>query len=338
MATIAPWKSRLTRAGGRRELLLLAAVALAGVALSGCGRQPAEVAEAAVKTADAGTARFSVRVAIDGGLSSTEMRGSGVIDVRRRRGSLLFDLPCAPFPGGPRFSEEESRLEEVFAASRIYLRGSLFDRVLPKGRKWVEIDLERSGSVPGVDLSGLSELSQGDPRQTLDLLRAVSDDVEAVGEKRVRGAATTHYRATVDLGRYPALLPPAERPRARRTVEQLTDLLGTRELPLEAWVDDAGLVRRTRQSFPLRADGLDLPTNVTVEVEYFDFGTDVAVEVPRDRETVPIERVWNGGLPSPRPLPGGSGLPRIDPPRRGSKLPRIDLPPGSVNTCNLRPD
>lgn len=228
-------------------------------------------------------------------------------------------------------------MEEVFAGSRIYLRGSLFDRVLPKGREWVEIDLERPGSVPGVDLSGLSELSHGDPRQTLDLLRAVSDEVEEVGEETVRGVATTHYRATVDLGRYPTLLPPAERPRAKRAVERLTKLLGTRELPMDLWVDDGPLVRRSRQSLPLGAGGLGLATSATVEVEYFDFGTEVAVEVPPDRETVPLERVWNGGSPAPRPLPGGSELPRIDPPRDGSKLPTIDLPPGSVNECRFDP-
>lgn len=312
------------------------------MALSGCGRQAvAEVAEAAVETADAGTSRFSVKVAVDGFVLSggrMDMRGGGVIDAKRRRARLVLDLPSGPFPGGPRFTEDESRLEEVFTGSTVYLRGLLTERILPKGRKWVRIDLERLAKAQGLDLGGLSQLSQWDPRQTLALLGATSDQLEEMGTERVRGVPTTHYRATVHLSRYPGLQPPAERPRAKRAVDQLTRLLGARELPVDVWVDEAGLVRRSRQALPLAAGGLGLTASATVEIEYFDFGTAVAVVVPRDRETLPLERVWEGGLSSPRPLPGDAELPRIEPPRGGAELPTIDLPPGSVNTCDLRPD
>ena len=50
-------------------------------------------------------------------------------------------------------------------------------------------------------------------------LRAVSEEVEELGTEDVRGVETTHYRTTVDLRRYPDLVPPDRRELARRSIE-----------------------------------------------------------------------------------------------------------------------
>ncbi len=89
------------------------------------------------------------------------------------------------------------------------------------------------------------------PSGSLGYLRSVADDVVRVGRERVLGKQTTHYRATVDLGR-----------------------LGgpTRDFPIEIWVDEDGLVRRYRYH--------PLGSGETFVWEFYDFGVTVDLLPP----------------------------------------------------------
>lgn len=90
----------------------------------------------------------------------------------------------------------------------------------------------------------------------LTYLRTVAEDVTEVGTGTVRGAQTTHYRATVLLSRLGA---PPEYDR----------------FPVEVWMDDDGRIRRYRYH-PVTLE----PTEEIFVWEFFDFGVDVDLSPP----------------------------------------------------------
>jgi hypothetical protein len=61
---------------------------------------------------------------------------------------------------------------------------------VPGGAEWMKLDLSEQVGA---------QMQSPDPRDQLKLLRS-SEDVERLGTERVRGAPTTHYKATVDQG------------------------------------------------------------------------------------------------------------------------------------------
>jgi hypothetical protein len=94
------------------------------------------------------------------------------------------------------------------------------------------------------------------------------------GQRSVRGASTTHYRVVLDLNRAGASLPPEQRP----AIDELVRSLGTSTLPADVWLDESGRVRRRR--FGVDTDGSGPTAPTTVNLELFDFGIPVTVEVP----------------------------------------------------------
>jgi hypothetical protein len=103
-------------------------------------------------------------------------------------------------------------------------------------------------SFRATDVDGLCEAALfGNPGKELQLVRAVAQ-TEAAGEATIRGVRTTRYRARLDIGAV--------------------------EGPIELWVDENGVVRRSRQR------GAEKRSFVSTR-EYFDFGVDVQVEAPK---------------------------------------------------------
>jgi hypothetical protein len=111
----------------------------------------------------------------------------------------------------------------------------------------------REGSGPwrsfrATDVDGLCEAALfGNPGKELQLVRAVAR-TEAAGEATIRGVKTTRYRAELDVGAVKG--------------------------PIELWVDEDGVVRRSRQRGPQKRSFVSTR-------EYFDFGVDVEVEAPK---------------------------------------------------------
>ena len=81
---------------------------------------------------------------------------------------------------------------------------------MPGGKPWIKVDLNAVGKQAGIDLSQFTQLGT-DPSRMVDWLRTVSGDVTTVGTEKLDGVDTTHYRATVDLSKYPDLVPADQR-------------------------------------------------------------------------------------------------------------------------------
>lgn len=260
-------------------LLVLASLPLAcgeGDALS----PEAAVAEAATKTADAGSARVDIDAGLNSSAGSFTMTGEG--EFAGDRGRMTFDVVA----GGQRIS-----MEMVFDQLIIYMRfPSGLGVDLPGDKSWVKMDLEALGKEEGIDFSQFTQFGQSDPTQTLRYLRGASGDFEKVGEEEIRDVATTHYRGTVDLRKAADQLPES----ARESIVRLVELVGKSTFPFDVWVDDEGLARRIKYEQPI-PDANGQNATMAMTMDFYDFGAEVDVEPPADDEVVDLQKLMRQG-------------------------------------------
>ena len=270
---------------------------VAGVGGSGSETVPSStITQAAAATASAPGYRASV----DGVMTTAavprpiSVKGTGAIDTVHRRAAFVFRVSGTPgLPGGAR----TTKFEQVLDGLVMYMRAPIF-KAATGGKEWVKFDMQRIQRAAGTAMPGDDLYS--DPSQMVDQLRAVSGDVERVGRETVRGVRTTHYRATVDLRRYPKLAPPARRAQARRAVERLIDLTGESKMPQEVWIDGRRRIRRCK--FDVEMKLANLPGRPTMRMQMtedlFAFGTPVSIEVPSDDDAKDVTELGVRSLPA----------------------------------------
>jgi hypothetical protein len=189
-------------------------------------------------------------------------------------------------------------VELILDGTTIYERiPALTDQL---GTPWLKIDVSDIGELAGVQgLGDLTQASSSDPSSTLAYLRGAGE-VTAVGSERVRGEDTTHYRAVVDFERA-ASTSPADQ---ATTLRQVAKALGTRFQPIDVWIDGGGRTRRMTQTVDYSKATLpnvskdQLPTSMSVLVEYYDFGTEVSVEVPRSGDVTDFKDLLDPNSPA----------------------------------------
>jgi len=170
-------------------------------------------------------------------------------------------LSVALEPGGPL---ELGPMQLVIDGDDAYVGTSLLRDELT----WYSVPADQLQASTG----DLFDRTTQDPTSVLEVLRGVSDDVTTVGTEEVRGEATTHYAATVDVAEALA----AAAPESRDALDaQVDDLLGGLEsIPVDVWVGDDGLLHR----FQVAVEGQGAEATLTLEL--FDHGDDVDIEVP----------------------------------------------------------
>jgi hypothetical protein len=221
------------------------------------------LAAAAANTADAGSAKMTVALQAPVHGTPLSLRGDGAYDFRTGRGKLTLHLPPehAAWLG-------RSTFKSIIDGDTTYM----YD---PERRAWEILE----DSPPQSTLDVFTELVPDDPTQILEFL-APGGEVEKVGEESLFGTETTHYRATVDVeqlvGNAPANVQKAVR--ASGMVHEGDTL------PVDVWVDDAGLMRR----LDLKGQLGDVD-NVALRLDLYDFGTEVDIKVP------PPSKVFYGG-------------------------------------------
>jgi hypothetical protein len=259
-----------------RKGLLLIAVALLSIA---CGdATPTSNAEAARSLAGASSATLeqsSSRVAVSVSLDSSNdapglggYRAEGAFDYDSKRGHMTVDLGQLPVAAGT----DSGNVEVIFDRRIIYMKLPGLQESAPIGKPWVRIDVEelqrQSGATAQFDAFG-----QADPSQYLQFLQGAGE-VEELGSATVRGVETTHYSTVVDLDDALKQAPSEMRESLSRAIEAS----GSKRVPVNAWVDSDGLLRRVRYSF----DGSEQTggRSSTITVDLFDFGTSVRVNPP----------------------------------------------------------
>jgi hypothetical protein len=255
------------------------------------------VASAANKTATISSAKVHMTMSMSVPSLSRPVAiiADGAINMAHRRGAFTLDMSrfAREVPSGPFTDPTLWRGEEVYDNSSgglvIYMNMPVLTRLAHLEKPWVKIDLQAAGKQIGLDMSQFTQLGSGDPSQTLDYLRAASGDVKKVGSDQIRGIGTTHYRATVDLTKYPNLVPPSRRADMRKATKRLIELVGTTTFPAEVWIDTQNRVRRLRMNIP---SGSAQTARMTID--YFDFGTPAPVQLPPLSQTVDLANLAGG--------------------------------------------
>lgn len=273
-----------------------ALVAAAGFLLFGGGEGKqlvpgSAISLAADRTNDQGTSHMTmsgtVSTSVNGQDVSFSMQGDGQADIKHHLAqvSLQMSLPSGVDLGGGQLT-----IDEIFDNYVIYMRSPLFASAMPPGKEWMSMDLNAVGKQLGLDFQQLSGLgSNGDPSEMLNQLRAVSGQVEKVGEEDVDGVATTHYSATVDLKRYASLAKPSDRAAVRASIQHLIELGSPSTVPTDVWVDGQHLVRRMQMSYTQNNPTTGSPMQMTFDIGLSDFGAPVDIQVPSPSETIDMQ-------------------------------------------------
>ena len=281
-----------------RRLLALLALLAAIPVLAGCGAENLSTASIA-EAADVTVAERGMRIAIEqtltlpgAGAGRMKTTGSGVMDTAGQASHLTMKVTSAPDVVVGAFDKNDLSTEVITDRTVVYTHSAQLSQLLGAGRRWLRIDAAKVGEAAGIDVSALTQPGQ-DPTQALRQLKAVGADVEKVGREDVRGVETMRYRATVDLRRYPAHAPAAERAAAREAIERLIDMTGASTIPVDVWIGQDDLVRRVAQKLALKGAGG--PSSVEQRLELYDFGTRVDIRIPPPSQVTDMTKLAASG-------------------------------------------
>ncbi|MER6622856.1 MULTISPECIES: hypothetical protein [unclassified Streptomyces] len=229
----------------------------AGRSGGGQDRSATAVRTAYEKTAEAESARMTIRTKLAAEGETITSDGKGVLDLAEGDSVMTVDAQGE--------SIEQRVVDEV-----LYQKAQ--GQNAPGGKPWIKIDLQKVAARQGVNDQRI-----GDPAQTVAYAKAITDkDVTEVGTEKVDGVDTTHYRVSVDV---------TELPGGDRMREQLGPTL-----PMQVWLDDEGRLRRQQVDMTVKApasasakpDGGAVPQQLKMStvMEFSDFGAEVDAEAP----------------------------------------------------------
>lgn len=269
--TLDPLSRRLLKAAAVLSALLILVVAFAW--LHGSDEASLNpIAEAAARTQEQPGSRIAMRgvYTMPTGQSMV-MHGSGLYSARTGRSRLAMELTVPGLSAPLRFDAVGDR-------QTMYMRSSVFTAELPPGDRWL-------ATQEGLGNSAQTSLASNSGSESeLEMLRAAGGEVKDLGEETVRGVATTRYRGTVDLDRYADQLRKEGKPTGAHEYEQLAKAVPA-SIPVEAWLDDGGLVRRMRMIMDIPTAAGAPTVKMDLTMEFFDFGITPKVDLPPASET-----------------------------------------------------
>ncbi len=233
--------------------------------------------QAAAATSDVTTQRMSMTITTTGMpvFGEMEMTYEGAFDNESGLGHMTVDMGdlLAALGAG------SGQMEMVIDGDVVYLRSDLFES-LAGGKPWVRLADDELGA--GSD-AGLG--FQGDPTSFLDFLEGVGDELETVGREDLRGVPTTHLRTEIDMAKLMEEASEADRQEYQMSIEGLGAADAFDAVPVEAWVDDNGYVRRFLLTFVMAGllddqPGVGGDITMVLDVELYDFNAPVEVVVP----------------------------------------------------------
>ncbi len=238
------------------------------------------VLTAITTTAAAQTARVEMQMKMSAESNgSFDVTADGVTDFGSGDSDLTMHFD------GPIGSAMGDGFEIRVVGGTVYMRlPSALQLPLMQGKSWIAVD----GTSDGGSLSSPFGLgTQSDPTKALAYLETVSNDVRAVGSEPIRGVDTTHYTATLDLGKAIDANTKNVPPGLRDSMKELAGLFGN--IPADVWIDSDGRLRRMSLRLdlgemlgglaPSGPNGADHVV-ITETYDLYDFGTPVNVEAP----------------------------------------------------------
>lgn len=279
---------------GRRPAIAAAFAILAtAVVTAGCGGSSHTLAldpisAAATKTQHAGAARIRFSLSLSGSQLSQgqplTMRGNGAIDGTSTELTLGLGalLRSAGLPMGANGSVKEIFLDQN-GDYVLYVKTGLAARYLPTAKQWVELDVSKLGKSAGLDLGKLLSGSQLQPSDLLSMLQAEGATIRKLGPATIDGAATTHYRVTIDV---------AKALQARGLTSPLFGGIAAQlpKVPADVWIGKDGLVHRIRLSYAVAQ------TRVAMTMDIYDYGAHVTIAAPPSSDVFDATQLAQQGL------------------------------------------
>jgi hypothetical protein len=239
------------------------------------------VAEAAERTVEEGSARFTIEAASEGtGFDGETIEVEGEVDFDAGQRRLTF-------------SGQDGDLEMIVDGSEVYLE-------LPatEDDDWVRADLDLLFDTE-VGTGGPGGIPFQDPADNLRVLGASVIEASEEGSEQVGGNDTTRHRLVIDL------VDAAEESTddAQEAAERLAEQTGLQELEMEVWIgDDDDLIHRIAYVLDLsdvRVEETEDDADAAVEadpegrlivtVDYRDFGTDLDIELPAEDQIIDLD-------------------------------------------------
>ena len=289
---------------------LLAALVLVATGCAGSGGTAVAapttlegLADAARRSADASSGRFefSLDMTLPGFSDSFGFTGKGAFDTGSGKTEMSIDLSsfldlmqglAGSLGGGGSMGDlkaDDFKIDAVLDGLVMYMRFPFLRDKIPGGKEWVKIDLRRAAAkVPGLDVDQFLQFTQNGPQTSLEYLEAVSGPIETVGVEDVRGASTTHYRTAVDVKKYANLVPEAQREQLSSMLDQLVQQTGLREIPVDVWVGEDGLVRKLEMTMKMTRPGTTMSADASMRYELFDYGKPVTITLPLPSDTADV--------------------------------------------------
>lgn len=251
------------------------------------------LAAAPAATIAAGTARTTFTATVvdvnGAGSGTVTFGGEGEIDFENQQASSRSDLSELLRQGG--VDDIDGELESVVDGAISYVRSPFFTTMVGAPTPWIRIDPAALESATGMDMTQLSGLTSNDPNAQLAFLAGVVEgSVEEVGAGEVRGTPTTRVRAMVDLRKAAEDTGAVTDPQA---FEQFVASLGGGELAVEVDLDDDDRVRQLAYEHRLPAGGGG--GHQRSELQYFDFGADVAISIPPEDQVTDLGDLFGAG-------------------------------------------
>ena len=216
------------------------------------------------------------------------MNGGGVMDLSGEKARMTMGM-------GPLGSFELRMLEDT-----MYLKMPREAQSGMQGMKpWIKTDLDSFYEQQySASFSEMQANNPTDPTQQLEALKDVGS-VEKVGREKVRGAATTHYRAVMDFEK----MAEQSGPEAEKAYRDMIEQMGTSEVPTDVWIDEQGRARKFEMDMtttvPVPADPMADPAaggattqeeiRIRMVQEIYDFGVPVNVSPPPDENTMSLQ-------------------------------------------------
>ncbi|MFC8079419.1 hypothetical protein ACFUN8_28260 [Streptomyces sp. NPDC057307] len=230
---------------------------------------PAAVRGAADALVGAGSSKAKTSLVMATGGTRVTIRGEGRYDFRKRMGQLSVVLPKDPAG-----ADEHRPISELLAPAALYMKNR--GAGVPED-KWVMLDSTT------LDDGNLVTGGATDPLTAAELLRA-AEDVVLVGEQELAGVRVSHYRGVTDIGRAAKQAAPY----AREALAAAARGFAEDAVPFDAYLDDAGRLRKVRHQFSYRNQGRTVAVASTTLL--YEFGVAVGVRLP------PEDQIFTGKI------------------------------------------
>jgi hypothetical protein len=274
----------------RARRLAVAAVAVAATAtVAGCGVTGGSGTGIEALALPAGASHLFVRDAAEQTAAATGQRVSAELVVRDAEGAVVLqttaegafdeeagvgELSTTTSAGGG-LDGLDLDVDLVMDGTDVYVRAGMLE-MFTGGTPWLRVPGEELDEV--TDELGTTVTT--DPTSFVELLEATAGPLEDLGTEAVRGVPTRHVAGTLDLEALAGEVAPERAEELAELLDELPDVAeDVSAIPVEAWIDGEGFVRRFTFTIDQLGEG-DGQGSITQTVELWDFDEPLTVEVP----------------------------------------------------------